>query len=220
MSSLLVAKATTKPLIYDFKNATWTRCIWIGWNKRFTWTGRKLWCQLFQPCLQVELISTLEGVVQGLFLLTSELFCYFYSWRWTTSVGFLLSFLFPSPWFVCIASYPFTVFPSACLFSFWPFTRYLKTEMKLVLYYLFFRLNKPGSSSHKDNTPDAASQVSNTVEKTIFCHQAAILLCGVIFQQQEPNATCIQFVAHQNSQDVLMDLLFSSCSPFHTVVWG
>lgn len=118
------------------------------------------------------------------------------------------SLLFPSLWFVCIVSYPFTVSPSACLFFLWPFTKYLKTGIKLFLYYLFFRLNKPVSPRHKDSTPDAASQVSNTVKKKISCHQAAVLLYGVIFQHQGPNVTCIQFSAHQNSQDILMDLLF------------
>lgn len=118
------------------------------------------------------------------------------------------SLLFPSLWFVCIVSYPFTVSPSACLFFLWPFTKYLKTGIKLFLYYLFFRLNKPVSPRHKDSTPDAASQVSNTVKKKNSCHQAAVLLYGVIFQHQGPNVTCIQFSAHQNSQDILTDLLF------------
>lgn len=78
------------------------------------------------------------------------------------------SFFFPSLCFVCIVSYPFTVSHSACLFSLWPFTRYLKTGIKLFLYYLFLRLNKADSPRHKDSTPDAASQVSNTVKKENF----------------------------------------------------
>lgn len=78
------------------------------------------------------------------------------------------SFFFPSLCFVCIVSYPFTVSHSACLFSLWPFTRYLKTGIKLFLYYLFLRWNKADSPRHKDSTPDAASQVSNTVKKENF----------------------------------------------------
>lgn len=102
----------------------------------------------------------------------------------------------------------------------WPFTRYLKTGIKLFLYYLFFRLNKPVSPRHKDSTPDAASQVSNTVKNNFLplgsytyvrsYLSTARAQCGLysIFCSGE-------FPGHFNGP-----AFFSSCSPVYTVVSG
>lgn len=114
----------------------------------------------------------------------------------------LPSFLFPSLGFACIVSYPFTVFPSVCLFSLWPFTRYLKTGIKLFLYYLFFRPNKPGSLRHKDSTPDAASQVSSTVKKNFLSVGSYTFVWSFL---STARVKCnLFFFSHQNSQDILM----------------
>lgn len=123
---------------------------------------------------------------------------------------------------------------------------YLKTVIKLPLYHLFFRLNKPGSLSHSlyvTYSSPPANWTCTSLSICLLCWKAPTWTVlqmqphkyqreknnnflqpagytfaytvhyAVSFRRQGPNVSCIPFVVHQNSQDLLMELLSSQLSP-------